>query len=158
MNYDLCSDYYIEAVDVLFEGAYATKFNVTLSAEAPAELGANGVSTFAASADKVFENTKNDTKHIFAQDPEGTHRYVALRTSEALNNEWGIKLRDLKVYGSENEPTSKTTTGVEEIVVDNNDASAPVEYYNLNGQRVINPAAGLYIRRQGNAVTKVLVK
>lgn len=35
---------------------------------------------------------------------------------------------------------------------------APVEYFNLQGQPVENPAAGLYIRRQGNTVTKVIVK
>lgn len=39
------------------------------------------------------------------------------------------------------------------------DADAPVEYYNLQGLRVEQPLApGLYIRRQGNTVTKVLVK
>ena len=38
------------------------------------------------------------------------------------------------------------------------DTDGAVEYYNLNGVRVENPAAGLYIRRQGNKVTKVLVK
>lgn len=41
----------------------------------------------------------------------------------------------------------------------NADANEPVEYFNLQGVRVINPAAGgIYIRRQGNNVTKVLVK
>ncbi|MCM1521441.1 MAG: hypothetical protein NC039_02180 [Muribaculaceae bacterium] len=35
---------------------------------------------------------------------------------------------------------------------------AAVEYFNLQGVRVENPANGLYIRRQGNEVTKVLVK
>ncbi|MDE6484113.1 MAG: chitobiase/beta-hexosaminidase C-terminal domain-containing protein [Duncaniella sp.] len=35
---------------------------------------------------------------------------------------------------------------------------APVVYYNLQGQRVANPAAGLYIRVQGNDVKKVIVK
>lgn len=49
----------------------------------------------------------------------------------------------------------KKTTGVAGIVADEN---APVEYYNLQGVRVINPENGLYIRRQGNKVTKVLVK
>lgn len=44
--------------------------------------------------------------------------------------------------------------GVEGINADNN---APVEYYNLQGVRVDNPANGLYIRRQGNNVTKVIV-
>ncbi len=34
---------------------------------------------------------------------------------------------------------------------------APVEYYNLQGVRVENPANGLYIRRQGNSVSKVVL-
>ena len=38
------------------------------------------------------------------------------------------------------------------------DANAPVEYYNLQGVRVAEPANGLYIRRQGNTAAKVLVK
>ncbi|MBJ2188573.1 MAG: hypothetical protein JFR41_08120 [Muribaculaceae bacterium] len=38
------------------------------------------------------------------------------------------------------------------------DANAPVEYYNLQGVRVAEPANGLYIRRQGNTATNVLVK
>jgi hypothetical protein len=40
--------------------------------------------------------------------------------------------------------------------VDNN---APAEYFNLNGVRIDNPTApGLYIRRQGNKASKVIVK
>lgn len=46
--------------------------------------------------------------------------------------------------------------GVEAIAV--SDANAPVEYFNLQGVRVANPENGLYIRRQGNTATKVLVK
>lgn len=49
----------------------------------------------------------------------------------------------------------KTTTGVE--IVESDDTNAPVEYYNLNGQRVANPT-GLVIRRQGNTITKVIIK
>lgn len=48
-----------------------------------------------------------------------------------------------------------STTGIDDVTVDEN---APVEYYNLQGVRVENPANGLYIRRQGNKATKVLVK
>lgn len=47
-------------------------------------------------------------------------------------------------------------TGVENVADDN--ADAPVEYYTLQGIRVANPSAGIYLRRQGTAVTKVLVK
>lgn len=35
------------------------------------------------------------------------------------------------------------------------DANSPVEYYNLQGIRVDNPSGGIFIRRQGNNVTKV---
>lgn len=45
---------------------------------------------------------------------------------------------------------------VDNIITDA--ADAPVEYYNLQGIRVANPDNGIYIRRQGNKVTKVLVK
>ncbi|MBD5203182.1 MAG: hypothetical protein HDS56_09175 [Barnesiella sp.] len=47
--------------------------------------------------------------------------------------------------------------GINNITVDNNQ-NAPVEYFNLQGVRVENPSAGLYIRRQGNQTIKVLVK
>ncbi len=47
------------------------------------------------------------------------------------------------------------TNGIADIVADEN---APVEYFNLQGIRVENPSNGLYIRRQGNKVTKVIVK
>ena len=35
--------------------------------------------------------------------------------------------------------------------------NAPVEYYNLQGVRVENPSNGLYIRRQGSKITKVII-
>ena len=49
------------------------------------------------------------------------------------------------------------TAGIDEVGVDNN---APVEYFNLNGMSIDekNLTPGLYIRRQGNNVQKVLVK
>ena len=53
------------------------------------------------------------------------------------------------------EYTAVTPTGINGIFVEEN---APVEYYNLQGVRVANPENGLYIRRQGNKATKVLVK
>ncbi len=51
-----------------------------------------------------------------------------------------------------------TLAGIEDIEIDNSDK--PVEYYNLNGMRVNgdNLVPGIYIRRQGTDVTKILVK
>ncbi len=46
--------------------------------------------------------------------------------------------------------------GVSDITVDD-DANAPVEYYNLQGIRVANPESGLYIRRQGYSTSKVVL-
>ncbi len=38
------------------------------------------------------------------------------------------------------------------------DADAPVEFFNLQGVRVANPENGLFIRRQGNKVEKVVIR
>lgn len=38
------------------------------------------------------------------------------------------------------------------------DTAAPVEYFDLSGRRVANPSAGLYIRRQGASVEKVILR
>lgn len=46
-------------------------------------------------------------------------------------------------------------SGITDVVIENN---APVEYFNLQGVRVENPANGIFIRRQGIEVSKVLVK
>lgn len=49
--------------------------------------------------------------------------------------------------------------GVNDVIADAVSESAAVEYFNVQGQRVANPAAGqLVIKRQGSNVTKKLVK
>lgn len=46
-------------------------------------------------------------------------------------------------------------SGVEVIL----DANAPIEYYNIQGQRVLNPQKGqLVIKRQGNNVQKIIIR
>lgn len=52
----------------------------------------------------------------------------------------------------------KAMSGISDVIADS-DANAPVEFFNLQGARISNPAAGqLVIRRQGKTVTKVFVK
>lgn len=48
-------------------------------------------------------------------------------------------------------------TGVEDVEADA-DINAPVEYFNLQGQPVANPSNGIYIRRQGSKVAKVIIR
>lgn len=65
-----------------------------------------------------------------------------------------------KFTNSEIELNFSLAAGVKDVTVAGAevDLNAPVEYYNLQGVRVAEPAAGLYIRRQGNAVSKVIIR
>lgn len=48
----------------------------------------------------------------------------------------------------------KASVAVEEVEVDVN---APVEYYNLQGVKVVNPENGIFIKKQGTKVEKVVL-
>ena len=68
--------------------------------------------------------------------------YIMNTSTGVVENACTIKTRDIQ-------------GGVADMIVDTNDA--PVEYFNLQGIRVANPAEGqIYIRRQGTQATKVL--
>ncbi len=55
--------------------------------------------------------------------------------------------------------TISESAGVDNILSDVDNSKAPVEYFNLQGIRVSQPAAGtVVIRRQGTNVSKILVK
>ncbi len=70
-------------------------------------------------------------------------------------NPFTFKAEDLKPCLYITYTRKNIGTGVDDIVVDDD---APVEYYNLQGMRVENPTSGLYIRRQGNKATKILIR
>ena len=88
--------------------------------------------TFSLAADNKVTVSTSGTLHYFAMEPASGIK------SEVKTIEFAI------------------STAITDINVDN--ANAPVEYFNLQGIRVENPANGLYIRRQGNKVEKVYVK
>ena len=51
------------------------------------------------------------------------------------------------------------SSGIEDVRIDSDfDENAPVEYFNLQGVRVENPTNGLYIKRQGKKVGKVVIR
>lgn len=104
--------------------------------------------TFEANGVRIVNNLNTDCVVAQSKGAEGTfYTNVAPANVSAVAPE-DYNLPSLYVYYS-------AGTGVENI---NADANAPVEYYNLQGVRVANPENGLYIRRQGNKATKVLVK
>ena len=96
----------------------------------------------------VIMNALNETCYV---GKSGTYTNIAPANTDADNFD-----PDTFVY-----PTlyvlDEGQSGVAEIVIDEN---APVEYFNIQGVKVnIETAApGLYIRRQGNVATKVIVK
>ena len=47
--------------------------------------------------------------------------------------------------------------GIDVNIADNY-REMPVEYYNLNGQRITSPQRGVMIVRQGNVTKKIYVK
>ncbi len=49
-------------------------------------------------------------------------------------------------------------SGIEEITVDNSEATGPAIYYNLQGMKITNPESGLYIVKRGGKVTKEFIK
>ncbi len=78
---------------------------------------------------------------VMSEDYEGTIKFVLVDDQTA----------DVTAY-----PTIVDhVAGVADITVSKNEAA---EYFNLQGIRVAEPENGLFIRRQGNTVTKVLVK
>ena len=112
---------------------------------------------------KVY-NTVSDVYYIAnTETPIATDTWVKLYVDTAdgpriyINGADSETSYDVQFNLNTSEVMVKKAAGVSNIVVDNN--NAPVEYFNLQGVRVANPAAGqLVIKRQGTEVSKMLVK
>lgn len=143
-------EYQIQAVQLVWEGASAKEYTVTLTPAAAA-----GAMQKAAAEPKVFvvndgvggagmTPRKNLYNADFSTIPAQT---VKLETKTAATV-WGIKLKEMKVMGSEE---AKTPTGVEAVELT---PDTIVDVYNLQGVRVlrdakvtdiINLPAGIYV-------------
>lgn len=50
------------------------------------------------------------------------------------------------------------SNGIDDVMTDTDvDENAPIEYFNLQGERVTNPTGGLYIKRQGSVTSKIII-
>jgi hypothetical protein len=116
----------------------------------------------------ALDSSDNATTHDCRNFSEAYYRVYVYKTTEHKAKKSGVATKTVpaksvstRVALSINMP--ENTTGVDEITIDNdnqsvNDADAPVEYYNLQGIRISNPSNGIYIRRQGNSVSKEYVR
>lgn len=87
-------------------------------------------------------------KYDYSYDPKGNPIELILSIYSYDDGEY---LPDTRiVYGD----YTDVSLGIDDVAA-TDDANAPVEYFNLQGVKVDNPQSGLYIRRQGNSVTKV---
>lgn len=87
-------------------------------------------------------------KHEYEYDANGNPTQVTISVYDMDEEVYIAESRT--VYGEYID-----AAGVGSITVDGNE---PVEYFNLQGVRVDNPAGGLYIRRQGSDVRKIIIK
>ncbi|MDE5607517.1 MAG: hypothetical protein K2I64_01135 [Muribaculaceae bacterium] len=82
---------------------------------------------------------------------------VSYRKDINQNNYWNPVFNVRLEKWDDNYTGYQQNAGIDSVVVDEN-ANAPVEYYNLQGVRVQNPANGLYIVKQGNKVVKQVIR
>lgn len=111
---------------------------------------------------RLLYNPRNSVPESVEADKPYTFDYTATvsRSMKLENCNYVAYLIDAKTSAVENVafiPAANydEVSGIEEV---ESDDDAPVEYFNLQGMRVANPEAGVYIRRQGSSVSKVLVK
>lgn len=110
---------------------------------------------------KVFVQTVTNSKGNFSANTgevegEGTSASTPITWTGSVTGGTLEFTSNKAIRFSYMEVTTTGFSGVENVTV--GDDNAPVEYYNLQGIRVSNPEGGVYIRRQGNTVAKVLVK
>lgn len=116
--------------------------------------------------------------YVYEYDQFGLPLKLRQDATDGAQAIWG-ELRGTVTYGSDSYPTSIETKACnydapdtwinqERIefgkytntaaVADIDNQNAPAEYFNLQGVKVANPAAGIYIRKEGSSVKKVMVK
>ena len=143
-------EYQIQAVQLVWEGASAKEYTVTLTPAAAA-----GAMQKAAAEPKVF--TVNDgvggagmtpRKNLYNADFSTIPAQTVKLETKAAATGWGIKLKEMKVMGSEKKDG---TVGVEAVELT---PDTIVDVYNLQGVRVlrdakamdiINLPAGIYV-------------
>lgn len=131
------------------------------------DIVVNDVNVSEKDGEKYYEGAVDGLK----LQPEGAPAEDAITANVSLSGTTDNMKIDVDWLQDPTDPTVKTpievtftkdpvddNTGITDITVDN--SNAPVEFYNLQGIRVNgdNLTPGIYVRRQGSAVSKILVK
>lgn len=85
--------------------------------------------------------------------------YMYAKKCEQLTSGAWSEVTNIPAYFELRLSVPSTQSGIADVVVDEVDENAPVEYYNLQGIRINEPTPGqIVIRRQGNKATKIVVR
>ena len=175
--YQSTSNKNIYRVDDALKGLYASQgwqgvsptfeFDVTDPANISLPLTSTGIN--GGTDGMYYAATSNQAYESISDCPEAyraTFKSTTTETGEDIVMDFPAKslllvaMTSQKIYYANTSAATlkvQKTSGVADIAID--DENAPVEYYNLQGVRINEPAAGtLVIRRQGAKVSKVLVK
>ncbi len=95
-----------------------------------------------------IQNVTNEDNGEKILAPKGTKVAVLFRNNQKVP----LLVQGIKLFTYTD---TNPDAAVGEITTDNN---APVEYYNLQGVRVSGDQPGVYVRRQGSSVSKVIIK
>ena len=147
---------WIEAETLTFEGTRLTDNGVNTSGK-----GTNWVLTM---LDYGYVDNQPNTsdpgfKIDWAVDESGNSVYLPavhfIKVYNAINQYCGwIGETSTEVCGGEDLHPDAVMNSVVDVVVEDN---APVEYYNLQGVKVENPANGIFIRKQGHKAVKIVL-
>lgn len=126
-----------------------------------------GVYNLGKTADPNAEDY-NPGNNVFKNNGNGGVLYDLYNNSPftvyAQGNTWGVdeqtaeKIETVITHKADNESLGEViympeTNGINSIDADN----APVEYFNLMGQKVLKPAEGVFIKKQGKNTSKVIL-
>lgn len=129
----------------------ATQFRIYKGATLTVESTDKGISEVVI----TFNNGNNSAKQfdpaLTATDDSNVYTYAVSPVAKTVTFTVGGSVQINKIG-----VVFDGGAGVEGVVAE--DADAEVEYFNLQGVKVVNPENGLYIRRQGGKVEKVVVR
>lgn len=151
---DLTANHDIEAVELVWEGACAKDYTITIEREeAEAPAARVKAESKVVSEAGVTGGGGMTIRKTYSFDTPVVGRYVTLKTSAAFEPAWGIKLKELRVLGSRiNEPS-----GIEAVEAE---SDAPARFFRLDGVEVSADrlTSGVYVKLQGSKASKVFVR
>ena len=152
-NTDAPSDNYIDELNAFCRGGEYGKSKVKGLVFNDVVVSTNGIYGVAGSIPSALEAEQKASHSLTFDLSKISSKLIPdknkLRVIAAVLDGNGVVLNCAK-----NEVNDFTSTAVEGI----GSAEGPVEYYNLNGLKVSEPKAGIYIRRQGGKAEKVVIR